>query len=146
MIRASSLTVVSCAVVLASTISFGVAAQAPAKPAERGLTGGNIAHGRYIAERVAMCIECHSPRDSSGQILSGSEYLGAPLPIQASPEWATRAPRNRGLLAYSDDQALRLLMNGAIGRDGGQLKSPMPRFRMSREDATDVIAFMRSLR
>jgi mono/diheme cytochrome c family protein len=110
------------------------------------LPAGNVEHGQYIVEHVAMCIECHSPRDSSGTILAGEEFTGAPLPIPVLPsEWAQRAPRNRGLLGYDDEEAMRLLTQGAIGRNGVQLKPPMPRFRMTPEDAADVIAFMRSL-
>jgi hypothetical protein len=56
-----------------------------------------------------------------------------------------RAPRNRGLPGYTDEQALQLLTEGAIGRDGKQLRLPMPRFRMTTQDAADVIAFLRSL-
>ena len=55
-----------------------------------------------------------------------------------------RAPRNRGLPGYTDDLALRLLTQGGIGRNGEQLRAPMPRFRMSVQDAADVIAYMRS--
>lgn len=117
-------------------------AQAPAQTEMRG----NIQHGQYIVEHVAMCIECHSPRDSSGRIIAGQEFIGAAIPIPVPPsDWATRAPRNRGLLGYDDDQAMRLLTQGAIGRNGEQLRAPMPRFHMTREDAADVIAFMRSL-
>jgi hypothetical protein len=111
------------------------------------LPRGNIEHGRYIVEHVAMCIECHSGRDAQGNILESERFLGAPIPF-APPwpnDWATRAPRNRGLPAYTDDLALRLLTQGAIGRHGEQLRPPMPRFRMSVQDAADVIAFMRSL-
>jgi hypothetical protein len=35
--------------------------------------------------------------------------------------------------------------NGAIGRDGKQLRPPMPRFRMTVQDAADLIAFLRSV-
>ena len=59
-------------------------------------------------------------------------------------DWAN-VPRNKGLPGYSDEQALRLLTEGAIGRDGKQLRPPMPRFRMTPQDAADVIAFLRSL-
>ena len=38
------------------------------------LPPGNVEHGRYIAERVAMCVECHSGRDAAGNIRS------APIP------------------------------------------------------------------
>jgi|SRR5689334_12545153 len=107
---------------------------------------GNVAHGEYIVERVAMCIECHSPRDENGRIIHGQEFMGASLPTQPPPGWATRAPRNRGLPGYSDFEAMRLLTGGhAIARDGRQLQPPMPRFRMTESDAADVIAFLRSL-
>ena len=120
----------------------GSAARADAK------ITGNPEHGRYIAEHVAMCVECHSGRDESGSILESQKYLGAPLPLPGPPPagWAIRVPRNRGLPGYTDDQAMRLLTDGAIGREGNQLKLPMPRFRMTRQDAADVIAFLRSLR
>jgi Cytochrome c len=111
------------------------------------LPPGNIAHGRYLAEHVAMCIECHSGRDAQGNIIESELFLGGPIPF-APPwpnDWANRAPRNRGLPGYTDEQALRLLTEGAIGRDGTQLRPPMPRFRMTTQDAADVIAFLRSL-
>ena len=108
---------------------------------------GDVVHGRYVAERVAMCVECHSGRDARGNIIDSERYRGGPIPF-APPwpnEWAVRAPRNRGLPGYDDAQALRLLTEGAIGRDGRQLNPPMPRFRMTPQDAADVIAFLRSL-
>ena len=110
------------------------------------LPPGNPAHGRYLVEHVAMCIECHSSRDARGAILESERFLGAPIPF-APPwpnDWAMRAPRNRGLPGYTDEMALRLLTEGAIGRNGEQLRPPMPRFRMSVQDAADVIAYMRS--
>ena len=111
------------------------------------LPRGNPEHGRYIVEHVAMCIECHSGRDARGAILESERFLGAPIPF-APPwpnDWAMRAPRNRGLPGYTDDLAMRLLTQGAIGRNGEQLRPPMPRFRMNTQDAADVIAYMRSL-
>jgi mono/diheme cytochrome c family protein len=114
---------------------------------ESTLPPGNIAHGRYLAEHVAMCVECHSGRDAQGNIIDSELFLGGPIPF-APPwpnDWANRAPRNRGLPGYTDEQALRLLTEGAIGRDGKQLRPPMPRFHMTTQDAADVIAFLRSL-
>jgi hypothetical protein len=110
------------------------------------MPSGNAEHGRYLAEHVAMCVECHSGRDGAGNILASERYLGAPIPFGPpwALDWATRAPRNQGLPGYSDALAMRLLTEGAIGRDGRQLKMPMPRFRMTPQDAADVIAWMRS--
>lgn len=121
-------------------------APAATPPPEFIMPRGNPEHGRYIAERVAMCVECHSGRDHEGNIIDSERYLGAPLPfVPPSPEWATRAPRNRGLPGYTDEMAMRLLTQGAIGRDGRRLKPPMPRFRMTPQDAADVISYLRSL-
>ena len=121
--------------------------QRPAAAAAVALPRGNVDHGRYIVEHVAMCIECHSGRDSRGAILDSQLFLGAPIPF-APPwpnDWAMRAPRNRGLPGYDDALALRLLTQGAIGRNGEQLRPPMPRFRMTVQDAADVIGYLRSL-
>lgn len=125
------------------------AAPAKAAPAEIGknMPAGNIAHGQYLAEHVAMCVECHSGRDAQGNIVESELFLGGAIPF-APPwpnDWANRAPRNRGLPGYTDEQAIRLLTQGAIARDGRQLRAPMPRFRMTPQDAADVIAFLRSL-
>jgi hypothetical protein len=68
-------------------------------PSATPLPTGNIAHGRYLAERVAMCVECHSGRDAQGNIIDSELFLGGPIPV-APPwpnDWANRAPRNRGL-------------------------------------------------
>jgi len=148
-----TLTIIAIATILfvvttASTEAQRKTAPAAAPPPETGvLPPGNVEHGRYLAEHVAMCVECHSTRDGEGRIIAEDKYLGGNIPF-APPwpnDWASRAPRNRGLPGYDDKMALRLLTEGAIGRDGRQLRPPMPRFRMTRQDAADVIAFLRSL-
>jgi mono/diheme cytochrome c family protein len=145
-------------VVLGSVLALGLwfadaaprmpqGAAAPASDATAVLKKGNAERGLYIATHVAMCIECHSERDQDGTIIPGRQYMGGPIPTRPAwaQEWAERAPRNAGLPGYDDHEALRLLTEGAIARDGRQLRPPMPRFRMTPEDAADVIAFMRSL-
>lgn len=108
---------------------------------------GNVERGAYLAEHVAMCVECHSPRDSSGTILPSELFMGGLMPTGPAwaTDWALRAPRNRGLPGYTEEQGIRLLTDGAIDRQGRQLRMPMPRFRMSRQDAADIVAFLKSL-
>ena len=108
---------------------------------------GNIEHGRYIIEGIAMCFECHSTRDAAGNIVPGTRFHGGPMPMRPSwpGDWPTQIPRIAGLAGYSDAEAIRLLTQGAIKRDGTQLRYPMPRFRMSPQDAADVIAYLRTL-
>ena len=125
----------------------------PARPgsapaATSQTVAGNVERGRYIAERVAMCIECHSPRDAQGTIVPGQEYTGAPIPFRPPwpNDWADRAPRNRGLPGYTNALAMRLLTAGSIDREDRQLRPPMPPFRMTPQDAADVVAYLSSLR
>jgi mono/diheme cytochrome c family protein len=112
-----------------------------------GGPAGNIEHGRYIVEQVVMCYECHSSRDGQGNIVAGTRFHGGPMPMRPpwSSDWPMHIPRIAGLPGYSDAEAMRLLTQGAIKRDGTQLRYPMPRFRMTPQDAADVIAYLRSL-
>ena len=134
-------------IILAKTSAQSHPPAGAATPEPQQRVTGNVERGRYLAEHVAMCVECHSGRDEQGNILESERYMGAPVP--AGPpwanDWALRAPRNKGLPGYDDAMAMRLLTQGAIGRDGAQLRLPMPRFRMNNQDAADVIAFLRSL-
>lgn len=119
-------------------------AQQPAPQA--GNAAGNLEHGRYLVERVVMCYECHSTRDAQGNIVAGTRFHGGPMPMRPAwgSDWPTQIPRIAGLAGYSDAEAIRLLTQGAIKRDGTQLRYPMPRFRMTPQDAADVIAYLRT--
>jgi hypothetical protein len=118
------------------------------EPARTVRLGGNAEHGRYIVEHVAMCIECHSPRDEQGNLMTGEAFTGSPVPFRPPwpNDWAIQAPRIRGLPGYTEELGVRLLTQGAIDRFGKQLRPPMPRFRMSTPDALDVVAFLKSMR
>jgi len=109
---------------------------------------GNVEHGRYLVHDVAMCPQCHSSRDDQGNLIESKLFDGGPIPIRPPwpNDWALIAPRNKGLPGYDDAAAMRLLTEGAIGREGTRLRPPMPPFRMTKQDAADVIAYMRSLK
>lgn len=131
-----------------STVSSAERQRAtPPSTTETTLPAGNVEHGQYLAENVAMCIECHSARDPQGNLVPSEHYMGGSIPF--SPpwpnDWATRAPRNRGLPGYTDEMGIRLLTQGAIDRNGVQLRPPMPKFRMTPQDAADVVAYLKSL-
>ena len=125
-------------------------ARAPAGPPARSVVAvprGDIEHGRYLVERVVMCFECHSTRDEQGNIIPATRFFGGPMPLRPpwSADWPTVNPRIAGLPGYTDELAIRLLTQGAIKRDGTQLRRPMPPFRMTPQDAADVIAYIRML-
>jgi mono/diheme cytochrome c family protein len=135
------------------TATMGLSAQQRATPAGTPAAGGavgtptgSVERGRYLVERVAMCGECHSTRDESGNILTGTRFKGGPMVVRPTVplDWPNMFPRIAGLPGYTDEQAMRLLTQGAVKRDGTQLRMPMPRFRMNQQDAADVIAYLRS--
>lgn len=144
-----SLIILAGATIVAAGLSLSARPAPPPASATIQVQGlsGNVDHGRYIVHDIAMCFECHSPRDAEGNIIESQEFDGGPIPVRPPwGDWALVAPRNKGLPGYDDAQAMRLLTEGAIGRDGKQLRPPMPRFHMNRQDAADVIAYMRSLK
>lgn len=118
-----------------------------AAAARPGDTAASVDHGKYLAEHVAMCIQCHTPRDEEGNLLLSQRFQGAPVPFVSpwpNSRWANTAPSIAGLPQYTTDQAVKLLTTG-ISRTGQSLRSPMPPFRMSESDARDIIAYLKSL-
>jgi len=114
----------------------------PTEPISRGK------YGKYIVDHVAMCIQCHTPRNEQGDLLLSQYLTGAPVPVerpQYAGKWALRAPAIVGFPGYTKEQGLRLMMEG-VARDGRTPSPPMPPFRMKREDAEAVVAYLQSLK
>ena len=108
---------------------------------------GDRDRGEYIVNNVAMCIQCHTPRNGNGELIRSQLLKGAPIPVSSpypKAPWATRAPTISGLPGYSDEAAIRLLTEGKTRR-GSRPQAPMPPFRLTLEDAEAVVAYLRSL-
>jgi mono/diheme cytochrome c family protein len=107
-----------------------------------------VTRGRYLVENVAMCIQCHTPRNQAGELDRTQLFRGAPIPVNGphfqDMDWAVKAPNIVGLLGYTEEDAIRLLTEGRT-RTGTRPRPPMPPFRMSREDAAAVVAYLKSL-
>lgn len=130
-------------------LALWVLAALPACPAlAQPATDSDREHGRYLVEQVAMCVQCHTPRDADGSLIRSKLFMGAPMPVSGPPwatQWAVVTPRIAGLPGYSEADAVRLLTQG-IGRNGQPPMLPMPPFRMSERDAKDVYAYLSTLR
>jgi mono/diheme cytochrome c family protein len=124
------------------------AAQAPQQPsANSSVNQGKVARGQYIVNGVAMCGMCHTPRNDAGEIDRGRWLDGAALwllPAHPDADWPLKAPRIAGSPPASDEEMVRLLTTG-IWKTGTYLRTPMPQFRMSKEDAEAVVTYLRSL-
>jgi mono/diheme cytochrome c family protein len=105
------------------------------------------ARGDYLVSHVAMCVQCHTPRDSKGELDRTRLFKGAPIPLRSpfpNHGWAFAAPAIASLPGWTDHDAVALLTTGHR-LTGHTPKAPMPPFRLSRDDADAVIAFLRSL-
>ena len=118
-----------------------------AKAAPQGGGAAVVARGEYLANRAAMCVQCHSMRDDNGVILESKKFRGGVIPFKSpwpDSEWAYQAPSLAGLAGFTDEQIVSLLTSGRIaGRQAPQ--SPMPPFRMTQEDAAAIAAYLRGL-
>ena len=106
----------------------------------------NVVRGKYLVESVAVCGQCHTPRDSDGNLDRTQWLQGAPVPwLPAKPDsnWPLSAPRIGGTPPASDADMIKLLTSG-IWTNGKRLRLPMPQFRMERSDAEAVVAYLRS--
>jgi mono/diheme cytochrome c family protein len=107
-----------------------------------------VGRGKYIVEHVAMCVECHTPRDKTGRLIRDEYLNGAPVPVDSPPypgmKWALKAPAIAGLPGYTKEEGVRLLTRG-ITSDGRTPNPPMPPFRLSIQDAEAVVAYLKSL-
>ena len=125
------------------------AAAPAAKTAQGGAAaGGNVARGKYIVEDVAMCTTCHTPRLANGAIDTTHSLQGSPVYYQAAmkvSDWPQICPRIGGTPPATDEEMITLLTT-AIWTDGKQLRDPMPKFHMTREDAAAVVAYLKSLK
>jgi mono/diheme cytochrome c family protein len=119
----------------------------PQRQSERGGAALDVARGKYLVEAVAMCGQCHTPRDSNGNPDRSRWLQGASVPwLPAKPDsnWPINAPRIGGTPPANDADMITLLTTG-IWTNGNRLRVPMPQFRMDRSDAEAVVAYLRSV-
>jgi mono/diheme cytochrome c family protein len=116
-----------------------------------------IARGKYLANNVSGCIDCHSQRDYtkfSGLIVPGTEGMGGEVfnEIYAIP--GVVFARNitsdtvNGIGKWTDEEIARAITQG-ISKKGDTLYTIMP-YRhynqMSKDDIYSIIAYLRTLK
>ena len=60
------------------------------------------------------------------------------------PVWADKSPNIAGLPGWEDAAAVKFLMTGIAYNDLPG-RPPMPQYRFNKEDATAIVAYLRSL-
>ena len=112
-----------------------------------------IERGRYLANYVTACVDCHSTRDwnaFSGPIVpgtegAGGERFGKELGFPGTFYAANITPA--GLSQWSDGEILRAITGGVTRRGRAMVPvMPYPSYRaLSEADAEAIVAYMRTL-
>ncbi len=117
------------------------------------VTPARVERGKYLAEHVALCIDCHSTRDwsqFSGPMIEGTYGKGGDSfpPTMGFP--GTFYAKNitpYGLGKWSDGEVLRAVTSG-VSKDGSALFPLMPYLHYGisdKEDVYSIIAYIRTL-
>jgi len=116
------------------------------------VTPERVEHGRYLANHVAVCMDCHSTRDWSeyagppkGNVGAGGEYFGPEMGFPG--KFYSRNITPGGLGSWTDGEIFRAITTG-VSKDGSALFPVMPYAnygQMDKEDIYDIIAYLRSL-
>ena len=117
------------------------------------ITPGRIARGNYLANHVAVCVDCHSTRDwskFSGPLITGTEGKGGEKFGHAmglpGDFYSTNITPYR-LSDWSDGEIYRAIVNG-VGKGNRLLFPIMPYLyyrHMNTEDVYSIIAYLRTL-
>jgi mono/diheme cytochrome c family protein len=103
--------------------------------------------GKYLVEEVAKCTECHTPRDSQGNLDNSRALQGAPVwivPVHPDHNWAQQAPPLAGFAAYTESDGEAILEKGQ-GPNGLTIRPPMHIYHLNHDDAVAIIAYLKSV-
>ena len=120
---------------------------APAQKSPAMASQSPVERGKYLVEDVAMCQECHTPRNANGELDQSRWLQGAPIwimPVHPTSNWAMRAPGLAGFQGFTDEQGEMVLEKG-LDPNGLPIQPPMHIYHMNHADAQAIIAYLRSL-
>jgi mono/diheme cytochrome c family protein len=117
-------------------------------------TPQRIAHGKYLANQVAVCMDCHSGHDwtkftgpaDTNQLGIGGMKFDAGVGFPGEVYVPNITPHN--LKNWTDGEIFRAITTG-VKKDGSAIFPIMPWLsysKMDREDVYDIIAYIRTLK
>lgn len=117
-------------------------------------TPQRIARGKYLANRVTVCIDCHSPRDwakfggpvDTNKLGMGGEVFNAAVDFPGTVYVPNITPYH--IKDWTDGELFRAITTG-VKKDGSPIFPIMPwpsYSKMDREDVYSIIAYIRTLK
>ncbi len=116
-----------------------------------------IERGKYLANNVTMCLDCHSQRDYnhfSGPVMEGTEGMGGEVFDEKEEVPGVVYARNitgdtvNGIGKWTDAEIERAITKG-ISKNGDTLfpMMPYPHYNsLSKDDISSIIAYIRTLK
>lgn len=140
--RVKVVVVVLAACACALGVAMGSSARRAASPRSA------VARGEYLANAVAGCGHCHTPR--KGEELDKSRWMagGAEFKSKAGTIYSANLTLDRetGRGKWTEKQFVRAMREG-VTPEGGKLMAPMPRYdRITDRDLHAMWAYLRSLK
>lgn len=125
----------------------------PAPDISIAATPDRVQRGKYLANNVMACMDCHSKRDFSifmgplkpATFGAGGERFGKEIKFPGTVYSKNITPA--GLRSWTDGEIFRVITTG-VSKDGSAIFPLMGYLAygtMDREDVYDVIAYLRSL-
>lgn len=138
------------ALVAIAGVAFAQAPQ-PAAPKAEAPKETRLERGKYLAEEVGRCQECHTPKLEDGsfdksQWMKGATLVG--IPAKPIEDWHQKAPditsTSKLWENWKYEGFVKFLQTGKTPRNRFA-GPPMPAYTMKPEDAEAITAYLKSL-
>jgi cytochrome c553 len=98
----------------------------------------SLAHGKYLAERVALCVDCHG-EDWGGKVINDSFAMGRLV--------STNLTRGRGGVGAtrSDEDFVRAILHGVKEDGRSVIFMPSADYHFTEEDLGAILGYVRSV-
>lgn len=125
----------------------------PARDLTAPSTPEAVARGKYLVDHVALCVDCHTPRDwtkyagpiEASQYGAGGEIFDESIGLPGTIVSKNITPA--GLSTWTDGEIVRAFTEG-VAKDGTPLFPLMPYYlhgTMDLEDALAIVAYLRTI-
>ena len=109
-----------------------------------------VERGKYLAEEVAKCGECHTPvvdgKPDSTKVMKGAVL--AVQPIEPIAGWHKTSPDLTPagrLWSRWKEEGMRKYLETGVGPNGKPADAPMPAYKLKPEDADAIVQYLKSL-
>ncbi len=148
------LTLITVIVIIVCYVKFALPNVGDAPDIKVDASPEHIERGRYLANHVTVCVDCHSTRDwsrFSGPIVEGTEGKGSEVFDQKfgfPGRYTSKNITPAGIGNWTDGELFRTITTG-VNKEGKALFPVMPFHyygQMDEEDIKCIIAYIRTLK